>query len=149
MKRRKIDPLLRHQPWRIYAVFEPIETILTRMERDGTIDAASGVPVFCEHGAGGWYEVGPALEGVLQFHEIAASRYGMPCDLAGLQRVAKKLDVGAPIFEADIAAARASINSCKRQAMGLRQSQAIDIIDTVRISMALDKLKGGAHAAHA
>lgn len=143
-QRRQLDPLLRTQPWKIYAVFEPIETILTRMERDGTIDAASGVPVFCEHGAGGWYEVGPALEGVLQFHEIATRRYALPCDPSGLQRIAKKLDVGAPIFEADIAAARASINSCKRQAMALRQSQATDIIDTVRISMALDRTRSAA-----
>jgi hypothetical protein len=142
--KRKLDPLLRTQPWRIFAVFEPIEAILSRMERDGTIDAASGVPVFCEHGAGGWYEVGPALEGVLQFHEIAASRYALPCDLAGLQRITKKLEVGAPIFEADIAAARASINSCKRQAMALRQSQACDIVDTVRISMELDRTRSAA-----
>jgi hypothetical protein len=151
MKRRprQFDPMLRTQPWKIYSVFDPIERVLHRMESEGTIDAAGGVAVFHEDSKGGWYEIVPAIEGIIEFHQIAQSRYGLPCDISGLSRLAKKLDHSAPIFPADIAAARASINSCKQQAMTLRQSQATDIIETVRISMALDNIKGSRHAAHA
>lgn len=144
MTRRHYDPTLRTQPWKVLSVFMPIEQVLARMESSGTIDAAGGVPIFQEDGKGGWYEIVPALQGVIEFHQVALSRYGLPVDIAGLERLCNKLDLGAPIFQNDVDSAHRSIDSCKRQAMHLRVSQASSIVETVRISMELDRLKGKA-----
>ena len=138
---KKIDPRLRTQPWKIFAVFDPIERILSRIEREGVVDAAGGVPVFHEDSRGGWYEVVPAINGVIEFHEHAQTRYGLQCDVSGLKKLAKKLELGAPLFTGDITAARASIDTCKQQAGALRVSQALDLVRTVQISMEMDKLQ--------
>ena len=139
MKRRP-DPYLRTQPWKVALVFGPIERILHRLEADGTIEVAGRQVVFKEDGRGGWYDAVAALRGVIQFHELAASRHGLPVELASLRKFANKLDTAAPIFEADIKAVRDCIIECKRQAMQLRVSQAQDIVDTIRISMEMDKI---------
>jgi hypothetical protein len=132
------DPLLRVMPWRIFAVFHPIERVLDRMERDGTVDAVGGAAVFRE--PSGWYDLVAAIEGVIDFHRLAEARHRIPCQIAALERLAKKLNLGAPLFQSDIDAARADITACKRQAAQLRLSQATDIIETVRIQMELDRL---------
>lgn len=138
--KRKPDPLLRLMPWKIAAVFGPIERILHRIEADGTVDAAGRQIVFREDGRGGWYDAVAALRGVIEFHEIATSRHGLPADVSGLTRLANKLDTATPIFLSDIESARASIDSCKRQAMSLRLSQSTDIVRTLQISMQLQRL---------
>lgn len=139
--RRKPDPYLRCQPWKVLSVFDPIERVLHRMEADGTVETTGRQIVFREDGKGGWYDLVAALAGVIEFHQIAASRYGLPCDVGGMVRLAKKLDLGSPIFAADVAAVRESIASCKAQAMQLRVSQATSVVDTVRISMEMDRVR--------
>ena len=37
---KRIDPLLRHVPWKIAAVFFPLERVLSRLEIDGTVETA-------------------------------------------------------------------------------------------------------------
>ena len=138
--KRKPDPLLKTQPWRILAVFSPIERVLHRLETDGTIEVAGRNVVFREDGRGGWYDIVSAMRGVVEFHQLATKRYGIPADVAAIEKFANKLDTGTPIFEADIAAIRESITSCKRQAMQLRVSQATDILKTVQIGAELDRI---------
>lgn len=99
---KRIDPLLRHQPWKIAAVFFPIERILGRLEIDGTVEVAGRQIVFKEDMKGGWYDAVAALRGVIQFHELAANRHGLPVDVAAMVRFANKLEAGSPIFEADL-----------------------------------------------
>lgn len=142
--KRKPDPLLRTQPWKITLVFGPIERILHRLEADGTVEVAGSQIVFKEDGRGGWYDAVAAMRGVVQFHEIAGTRYNLPVDMAAVTKFANKLELGAPIFESDIEAVRACIASCKRQAMQLRLSQAQDVLSTVQISIEMDKLKEAA-----
>lgn len=89
---------------------------------------------------GGWYDVVAALRGVIDFHQLAAERYGIPAGTAALVKFANKLQLDSPIFEADIAAVRANIESCKRQAMQLRVSQATDLLQTVQVSAELDRI---------
>lgn len=137
--KRKPDPLLRTQPWKITSVFGPIERILHRLEADGTIETDGRHIVFKEDGRGGWYDAVSALRGVIQFHQIAEARYGLPASTEGMIRFANKLDASAPIFIEDLAMVRANIDTCKRQALQLRVSQACDIVDTIRISMEMEK----------
>ena len=142
--RRNPDPLLRTQPWRMTMVFGPIERILHRLESEGTVEVAGRHVVFKEDGRGGWYDAVAALRGVIEFHQLAQSRYGYPADVEALIKFANKLEAGAPIFEADLAQVRACIASCKRQALQLRLSQADDIVKTIQISMRLDSIKEAA-----
>lgn len=122
------------QPWRIVAVFGPIERILHRIEADGTIDAVQGRPVFYEDSNAGWYEFVEAIRGIIQFHLLAAERLGEQADVLGLARLANKLDAGSPLFEADIEAAYRSIEICKRQALRLTIGAAGEMLQTVQIS---------------
>lgn len=126
------------QPWRIDAVFAPVERILHRLEMDCTVDAAQGRPVFYESGKGGWYEIGESLRGITEFHELAAARLGAQVELGGLRKLANKLDSGAPLFENDIAQVHACIASCRQLALRLSIAEAKDILMTVRISTALE-----------
>ena len=139
--RRKPDPLLRTQPWRMTMVFGPIERILHRLESEGTVEVAGRHVVFKEDGRGGWYDAVAALRGVIEFHQMAQSRHGHPADVEALIKFANKLEAGAPIFEADLAQVRAGIASCKRQALQMRLSQADDIVKTIQISMRLEEAK--------
>lgn len=139
--RRHADPLLRTCPWKITAVWHPIEQILSRLRRSGEIDVAGTQVVFYEDGRGGWYDMIEAMRGVIQFHEIAASRLNIAVDVSGLVKFANKLEAAMPLFDADLDAVRKSMDSCMRQALNLRLSEALDIIDTVRISGEMEKLK--------
>ena len=139
---KRIDPLLRHVPWKIAAVFFPLERVLSRLEIDGTVETAGRQVVFNEDSKNGWYDLVAALRGVIRFHELAANRHSLPIDLSAMVRFANKLEAGSPIFEADLEAMKTCITSCKQQAMKLRVSEATSIVDTVRISAELDRLKG-------
>lgn len=142
--KRRLDPLLRTQPWKITSVFGPLERILHRLEADGTVETDGRHIVFKEDGRGGWYDAVEALRGVVAFHQLAESRHGIPATVDALNRFANKLDSGAPIFEEDLEAVRADIASCKRQALQLRISQATDIVDTIRISNEMEKIRRAA-----
>ena len=139
---KRIDPLLRHVPWKIAAVFFPLERVLSRLEIDGTVETAGRQVVFKEDMHGGWYDMVAALRGVIQFHDLAASRHSLPIDLSAMVRFANKLEAVSPIFESDIEAMKTCIEACKQQAMKLRVSEATSIVDTVRISAEMDRLKG-------
>lgn len=140
-RRTKPDPLLRTQPWKVHDVFSPIERVLHRIEADGTVDAAGATIVFREESRGGWYDLVAALTGVIEFHQLATIRYGIPCDVAPMVRFATKLEHGAQLFQADVDSVRRAIDCCKAQALQLRVSQANDIVNTVRISMAMDHVR--------
>ena len=142
--RRKPDPLLKTQPWRITAVFGPIERILHRLEMDGTVETAGRHVVFKDDGKGGWYDAIAAMRGVVEFHEIVALRLKKEIDLQPMVKFCNRLDAGMPLFEEDVTAVFRCISQCKAIVMNLRVSEAIDIIDTVRISAELDKLKAAA-----
>lgn len=130
---KRIDPLLRTQPWRVMAVFTPVERMLDRMEIDGTVETNGDQVVFMEHGNGEWFDLPAALNGLVEFHELATEKHGVPASTAALTKLASDLHDGNPIFEADIAAVRRDIASCKHQALKLRISQAADIVRTIQI----------------
>ena len=138
---KRIDPLLRTCPWRVMAVFGPIERVLHRLETDGTVEASGRQIVFKEDGNGGWYDLPAALIGVVDFHELAASRHRLPIDVSAMRRFANKLESGSPIFEQDLEAVKACIAACKQQSLKLRVSEATDIVDTIRIGAEIERIR--------
>ncbi|MRR49403.1 MAG: hypothetical protein EG825_00585 [Rhodocyclaceae bacterium] len=144
MKRRNFDPLLRTQPWKVVAVFQPIEHFLHKLEVDGTVETTGRHVVFQADVEKHWFDLVEAIRGVIQFHHIARDRYGLDVNTEALERLTNKLDVAAPIFLGDIEAVRRDIASCKQQALRLRLSQAEDILTTIRISAELDAARAAA-----
>ena len=138
----KPDPLLKTQPWRVLAVFLPLEKIIDRIAIDGTVQVAGRQVVFKEAAYGKeWYDAVEALRGIIDFHRMANEKYPVKADYAALEKLVNRLDAGAMIFDSDLPAIRASINSCKRQALSLRVSQAASLVQDVQISVQFDKLK--------
>lgn len=138
--KKKPDPLLRTQPWRALAVFSPLEDVLRRLEKDGTVDAIGKRIVFTEASHSDRYDLPEAIRGVVDFHRLAREKYNLPVEVDAMARFAAKLDAGSPIFEADIAAVRANIESCRQQAYQLRISQAVYLLDAVRIGAEVERL---------
>lgn len=103
------------------------------------METAQGRPVLYDAGTNGWYEIAPAIQGVVDFHRIAADRHGWQIDLAPLGKLAKKLEHGSPIFPADVAAVRDCAAQCKRLVGELTLREAQDILRTVRIQIELGK----------
>jgi len=141
---KRIDPLLRTCPWRVMAVFSPIERVLHRLEADCTVDTVGRQIVFREQGNGELYDLPAAIKGVVDFHELAASRHGLPIDVSAMRRFANKIENGSPIFEQDLEAVKACIAACKQRALKLRVSQAADIVDTVRIGAEIERIRRAA-----
>ena len=138
--KRKPDPLIRTMPWRAMAVLSPLEEVLRRLDKDGTVDAIGKRIVFTEASRGDRYDLPEAIRGVVDFHRLAREKYGLPLDVAAMARFAEKLDAGSPIFESDISAVRANIESCRQQAYQMRISQAVEVLDAVRIGAELERL---------
>lgn len=133
-------------PWNIDAVWRPLEAILDRMAIDGTIETAQGKPILYDAGSSTWYEVTPAIGGLIDFHEIAAARHGWKIDLSALQRFANKLKHAAPIFDSDLSSVRTLIDKLRRLDGRLTLGEAKDILTTVRLQIQFSEVKrhGGA-----
>ena len=140
IRKPKINPdavPLRAVPWRVREVFLPLENILDRIKHDGTVEAARGVPVVREES--GWYEIAPAIEGVVDFHRLAAEHRGIALDVGPLSRLATSLRVDKPITEGEIGAARACIDRLRQFALRwLTVGEAKSILTTVQISAELE-----------
>lgn len=138
--KRKPDPLIRAQPWRAMAVLSPLEAVLKRLERDGTVDAIGKQIVFTEASRGDRYDLPEAMRGVADFHRLARDKYDLPVECEAIEKLANKLDAGSPVFEADLESVKRAIESCRQQAYCLRVSQAIYLLDAVRIGAELERL---------
>lgn len=136
--KRTSGPLLRVVPWRVMAVFDPLERILSRLEMDGTVEAHGRQVVFKEDSSG-YYDLPAAIQGVVEFHRLAEKQYAIPVHVDAMERFANKLEAGSPVFEHDLEAVHSDIASCRGQAMKLRVSQAAAIIRTVQIQAELER----------
>lgn len=125
-------------PWKVDATWRPLEAVIARLEMDGTIEeTARGEAVLYDDANGGWYATVPAIEGLCEFHEIAAARKGWVLDVSPLRKFAAKLKYGSPISERDIEAVKACAAQCRRMALSLTIREASDILTTVRVGIAM------------
>ena len=140
MKNRRHDPLLKTQPWKVMAVFGPIECIVNRISIDGTVQSCGRQVVFREDSTG-WYDAVEAIRGVIEFHKRANALYPVQADVSALEKLANRLDAGAMVFDTDLPMILRSIASCKRQAYSLRVSQAESLVRDVQLGIEFDKIK--------
>lgn len=129
-------------PWKIDQVLSPILQVLETIERTGCVDAErSGRPIFRDTSAGEWYALVPAIQGVVETWEIADHRHGWKIDYGPVRRIATRLDFMTPISHEDIAAARACVEAMRRAMGALTVGEAIDIVTTTQIQIALEQHK--------
>ncbi|AHB08507.1 hypothetical protein U875_14155 [Pandoraea pnomenusa 3kgm] len=127
---------LRAELWKVAAVFGPLEQILDELEGEGTVSATlNGTPIFQDTNDGCWYEMVPALTGFIDAYEIHESRCGRAMPLEPLRLLARKLDVGMPLFDTDTVPARAALATLKAETMNMRADYARDLVQTVRIQV--------------
>lgn len=139
--RKKFDPLLKTMPWKLTATFDPLERVLHQIRSTGTVQIDdSRQVVYREDAREGYYDVVPAIQGIIEFFEIAATRHGISVDVQPFRKLAHDLDTGADLYEDDLDLVSDCINACKKAALGLRLSQADDIVKTIQISMEMEKL---------
>lgn len=130
---------LRTEPWRVEAVFSPLETILAMIERDGTVTSTiSGVPIFQDTNDGCWYETTPSVEGIICAYEIHANRSGRAMPLEPLQRLVQKLRYAMPLQQSDVDAARATLAVLRRETMDMRVEYARDLVRTTQVRIEMD-----------
>lgn len=137
--------LLKSQPWKMKAVFGPLESILDQLERDGTVDCATnGAPVFKDNVDGHWYCTVSALNGVIEAYEIHERRYNRTLGLEPLRILSNKLQYGMPIFESDTKAARECLVRMRVETMQMTADYAKQLTKDFQIKEALEKLQEAA-----
>lgn len=134
---------LRAQPWKIHAVFEPIESILDEMEQQGTVSVdQNDTPIFSELAHNDVYEFVPALGGLIDAFDLHAERHGLPVVTDALKRICVKLEKGEMLDQYDMAAARRSIASLKSQAGDMEVDYAFRLVRDVQIKFKLEEYRG-------
>lgn len=129
---------------KMMCVLDPLERILDDIERTGMIDTANGQPVFqllAEAGAVA-YPAPPALEGMADFFEMFCHRRGARMDLVGIRQLAKKLEYGMTLSQANIDAARADMQKMRGLVPLLNQEEADSLILQVQIKSYLSAHEG-------
>lgn len=130
---------LRTEPWKVDAVFRPLETILDELGRDGTVTTtAAGVPIFRDRNDGCWYETAPAVEGVACAFEIHGMRQCRAVPVEALLLLARKLRYAMPIDEADVEAARRDLVALRAEAMQMTAAYARDLVRTTQVRIEFD-----------
>ncbi|NMG70330.1 hypothetical protein [Parazoarcus communis] len=100
--RKRTDLPLRLIPWNIHGVWAPLDTILDRLEKDGTIEWSGGEPVLYDAGTADWHNSAQAIRGIADFHEIAARRKGWTINTEPIHRIARLLESDDEITQQDI-----------------------------------------------
>ena len=132
---------LKMQPWKVAAVFNPLEAIINQLETHGTVDAArNGTAIFRDAIDGHWYESSAAIIGVVDAYEIHEIRTGRSMDLEPLRRLANKLKYDMPIFQTDTDDCRACFTRMKRETIEMTAGYARDLIKDFHIKEELLKV---------
>ncbi|UXC37149.1 hypothetical protein [Cupriavidus gilardii] len=131
---------LRSEPWRVAAVFAPLESMLDAIERDGEVMATrDGTPIFRDLNDGHYYETAPALEGIIDAFHTHAMRQNRPMPLEPLRLLARKLRYAMPLEMADITAVRQAIKVLRAESLEMTLQYANDLIRTTQIRIELDE----------
>lgn len=126
--------LLKTQPWRIKAVFDPLLAIVEQLEREGTKDVArDGTAIFRDHCDGHWYDSHVALIGVCEAYEIHEKRAGIVINMEPLRRLANKLKYDMPVFASDTQDVRACFARMHQASLSMTVGYARELIRDTQI----------------
>lgn len=130
---------LRAQPWKIRAVFEPVEAILDEIEQSGMVSVTEdGKPIFSELAHNDVYEFVPSLCGLIDAFDLHAERNALPIVTDALKQVCVKLDKGQMLDQYDLSGARQSIAALKTQSGDMEADYAYRLIRDIQIKFELE-----------
>lgn len=138
-QRLRADLPLRLIPWNIHGVWAPLDTILSRLEKDGTAEYANGEPVLYDPGTADWHNSAQAIRGIAEFHEVAARRKGWTIDTTPITRFAGLLESDDEITQDDIDAVRACADELRRMSGSLTLREARAYLDETCIHIEMQK----------
>lgn len=128
------------QPWRVVAVFGPLEAILQQIEQDGTVTTdKQGMPIFRDNNDGCWYATTPAIEGIIDAYQTHEHRSGRPMPLDSLRRLASKLEYASPLTLGDCAAVKRDLTVLRRETMSMTLDYAASLVRTTQIKIELER----------
>ena len=132
---------LRSQPWKVAAVFNPLEAIINQLEREGTIDVAGdGTAIFKDAIDGHWYDSSVAISGCVEAYEIHERRHNRDLQLDPLRQLANMLKYGMPITSTNTAAARACLSRMRAETIEMTSDYAKQLIKDFQIMEELQKV---------
>ena len=80
-----------------YRVLWPLDSIIARLDIDGTVDTVKGKPVFDD--GDDVYEIVPAMQGLTDWFERAAKQMDVSINLDPMYALEKCFDYGMPVTE--------------------------------------------------
>ena len=119
-------------------VLRPLESIIDRLEIDGTVDVdQKGTPLF-KAGDGQWYDAAGAIEGVMWHLEMLATRHGLTLPLDGLNELVIAFRYEVPVQESTVAKLRMALPVLRRVMATANPDDQIDILQQTRIKAELE-----------
>lgn len=138
-KPTRADLPLRLIPWNIHGVWAPLDAILSRLEKEGTIEVAAGEPVLYDPGTNDWHNSAQAVRGIADFHEVAALRKGWIINTEPITRFARLLESDDEIAQQDIDDVRACAGVLRRLSGSLTLREARAYLDETCIRIEVEK----------
>ena len=139
--RNRLSPRLRTQPWRVSAVFQPLESVLLQIEQTGEVTTdGKGMPMFKDAGDGHWYATTPAIEGIVEAYATHELRSGRLMPLDNLRRFAKKLEYASPLTLDDCAAVRRDLAALRSETLAMTVEYAASLVRTTQIKIELERI---------
>jgi len=133
---------LRTEPWKVAAVFGPVESILDRLERDGEISIdPDDRPLFNDQIDGNHYALAPSMRGLTDAFDLHRERQGKPLVSSGLLGLVSRLESGDDIDQADIDAARKSVAAMRADALEMSGEYAAGLVKTCQIKFEMEALR--------
>ncbi|QBR40989.1 hypothetical protein EHF36_10370 [Kerstersia gyiorum] len=113
-------------------IISPLVAILDQLELHDTVDVEGDTPVFRDASDECWYEMSPALQGVIEFFEEVGHRHGIAMDLSALDTLRQNLVDGETILLSQIHQVRNLLPKLQVIANRLSQAEALEILDGIR-----------------
>ena len=104
--------------YKLESVFGPLFKWFDTLEQTGDMEVTDkGVPIFLPFGETEYVPLIDSFESMCDTFENIASKRGLVDQTGGLRRLAKKLAVDMPLFQADTDAARATLDADRLRAV--------------------------------
>lgn len=110
----------------------PIQSIINRLDIDGTVDTVDGRPVFND--GGDLYEIVPALDGLLDWIGLYAKKSGRHINLEPFEQLKQQLHFSMPIQATTFNACKAMLPEMQRFVALMPAKEALSNLTTVQIS---------------
>lgn len=119
-----------------FTIFSDIERVLEKLG-NGEIEHVGGKAVFMASN-GEWCQIVPALNGWISVWKRYDAQFKLNHDVSALVRVCNKLNYNAPLTEAQVKAAKDTVDNQRRLFRRLNRDQLASVAKTEQIAIFLE-----------